>query len=234
MLSSRSSRAVRFASGTPLGARDAPSPRPSGWAPTPSTRGATPSSIRQGFAASTPLTTGNMMSAQGAQHGRTGSTPSNRLTATPKAAGARNAPENTSAVKVAVRVRPFSSTERADRCRSVVRMQNQSTYLIDPSGIGEPDEDLYTREFCYDYSYWSFDKVCDAFLHVYQSCGTSRLCAMWCSQWTCTLHCRRTTITQAKTASFKTWACLSSRMPSRATIALFLHTARQELAKVTR
>lgn len=67
---------------------------------------------------------------------------------------------NTSAVKVAVRVRPFSMAEKNDRSRSIVRMQNQSTYLIDPAGLGESDEDLYTREFCYDYSYWSFDKVC--------------------------------------------------------------------------
>jgi hypothetical protein len=67
--------------------------------------------------------------------------------------------DNTSAVKVAVRVRPFSASERADGCRAIVRMKSQNTYLVDPSGLGDSDEDLYTREFCYDYSYWSFDKV---------------------------------------------------------------------------
>lgn len=148
MMSTQSNRSMRFSAGTPRSALNMPTPRPSGWAPTPSGRGSISTAMRQALAASTPLNARNDMTPNAG--GRTASTPTG---------GSRHGPEKTSAVKVAVRVRPFSSTERADRCRSIVRMQNQSTYLIDPAGIGEADEDLYTREFCYDYSYWSFNKV---------------------------------------------------------------------------
>lgn len=97
-------------------------------------------------------------------------------------------------MKVAVRVRPFSAAERADGCRAIVHMQNQSTYLVDPAGLGASDEDLYTREFCYDYSYWSFDKVgsgcfffCFFFVHsatVNDRASHSLLCPLWAQpQW---------------------------------------------------
>ncbi len=137
----------RDGSGGGGGGYDAPVPRPGGWAPTPSTRSSTPSVSSR--VAPTP---GSRMASTPSSVG------SGRSASTPRS-GVSQSPEKTSAVKVAVRVRPFSSMERQDGCRSIVRMQNQSTFLIDPAGRGEPDEDLYTREFVYDYSYWSFDKA---------------------------------------------------------------------------
>lgn len=53
-------------------------------------------------------------------------------------------------VKVAVRVRPFNSREKDIGCKLSVDMNGPTTTLINP-------EDNKTREFSFDYSFWSHD-----------------------------------------------------------------------------
>ena len=53
-------------------------------------------------------------------------------------------------VKVAVRVRPFNQREIARNARMIIGMNGNTTTITDPSN----DE---TRNFTFDYSYWSFD-----------------------------------------------------------------------------
>ncbi|XP_073236742.1 kinesin-like protein KIF28P [Porites lutea] len=55
-------------------------------------------------------------------------------------------------VRVAVRVRPFNSREKARNAVLIIKMQGNSTYIKDPS---TPDQE--PRKFAFDYSYWSHD-----------------------------------------------------------------------------
>ena len=236
-----------------------PTPRPGGWAPTPSTRGSTPnagSGRHRLHHAATP--SGGR--SERLHAGTPSSIASGRSSATPRSSG-QGEQEKTSAVKVAVRVRPFSAAERADGCRAIVHMQNQSTYLVDPAGLGASDEDLYTREFCYDYSYWSFDKV--RFLPMCCSDGTSQLvlcgrngadtpqrsivltCGAcicldsfphmlslrWCGGF---VPVSLTPATLAKIAYSKILECLCWRTLSKATTAPCLRMGKRELESRTR
>lgn len=54
-------------------------------------------------------------------------------------------------VRVAVRVRPFNSREKARNAVNVVSMTGNTTSIRDPSN---PDN---IKTFNYDYSYWSHD-----------------------------------------------------------------------------
>lgn len=54
-------------------------------------------------------------------------------------------------VRVAVRVRPFNSREKARNAVNIVEMNGCSTTLRDPSGTEQ------TKTFAFDYSYWSHD-----------------------------------------------------------------------------
>lgn len=55
-------------------------------------------------------------------------------------------------VRVAVRVRPFNSREKARNAVLIIKMQGNSTYIADPAN---PDQE--PRKFAFDYSYWSHD-----------------------------------------------------------------------------
>lgn len=55
-------------------------------------------------------------------------------------------------VKVAVRVRPFNSREKARNAVLIIKMVGNSTYIKDPA---TPDQE--PRKFAFDYSYWSHD-----------------------------------------------------------------------------
>ncbi|XP_022782679.1 kinesin-like protein KIF28P [Stylophora pistillata] len=56
-------------------------------------------------------------------------------------------------VRVAVRVRPFNSREKARAAVLIIKMQGNSTYISDP-GAPVGDE---PRKFAFDFSYWSHD-----------------------------------------------------------------------------
>ncbi|XP_078377646.1 kinesin-like protein KIF28 [Oculina patagonica] len=55
-------------------------------------------------------------------------------------------------VRVAVRVRPFNSREKARAAVLIIKMQGNSTYITDPAA---PDQE--PRKFAFDFSYWSHD-----------------------------------------------------------------------------
>jgi hypothetical protein len=58
--------------------------------------------------------------------------------------------ENKMSVRVAVRVRPFNQREIDLGCTLCVDMEGKKTILI--------NEDGKTRDFTYDYSFWSHDE----------------------------------------------------------------------------
>jgi len=65
-------------------------------------------------------------------------------------------------VKVAVRVRPFTSDEKAKNLRCIIKMASNSTDVLDPTFYsGEMSHDLdeghYTRRFNFDHSFWSHE-----------------------------------------------------------------------------
>jgi Pyruvate/2-oxoacid:ferredoxin oxidoreductase delta subunit len=53
-------------------------------------------------------------------------------------------------VKVAVRVRPYNSREKELNCQLCVEMVGNQTILTNP-------EDKKTKDFAFDYSFWSHD-----------------------------------------------------------------------------
>lgn len=55
-------------------------------------------------------------------------------------------------VRVAVRVRPFNSREKARAAVLIIKMQGNNTYIADPGAPGEEP-----RKFAFDFSYWSHD-----------------------------------------------------------------------------
>lgn len=55
-------------------------------------------------------------------------------------------------VRVAVRVRPFNSREKARAAVLIIKMQGNSTYITDPAA-----PDVEPRKFAFDFSYWSHD-----------------------------------------------------------------------------
>jgi hypothetical protein len=70
----------------------------------------------------------------------------------------------TSTVKVAVRVRPFSSKEIANGEQCIIRMKENSTIICEPSffqneeNAADADEEArkgWERKFHFDFSYWS-------------------------------------------------------------------------------
>eukprot|EP00045_Choanoeca_perplexa_P012559 m.137426 g.137426 ORF g.137426 m.137426 type:complete len:975 (+) comp16054_c1_seq5:1658-4582(+) len=54
------------------------------------------------------------------------------------------------AVRVAVRVRPFNSREKAAGSKLIIKMKGESTTIVDPSDQSE-------KVFAFDHSYWSHD-----------------------------------------------------------------------------
>lgn len=55
-------------------------------------------------------------------------------------------------MKVAVRVRPFNSREKARNAVLIIKMEGNSTYITDPAAL-----DQEPKKFAFDYSYWSHD-----------------------------------------------------------------------------
>ena len=53
-------------------------------------------------------------------------------------------------VKVAVRVRPFNSREKAANSVTIIRMDGGDTYITNPENGQE-------KKYGFDYSYWSHD-----------------------------------------------------------------------------
>ena len=53
-------------------------------------------------------------------------------------------------IKVAVRVRPFNSSEIEKKCSCCIEMNNETTIIKDASGN--------TKTFTFDYSFWSHDQ----------------------------------------------------------------------------
>jgi GTPase SAR1 family protein len=76
------------------------------------------------------------------------------------------------AVTVAVRVRPLSSKEIKEQSQPIVEMKNKTTTIIDPSGKARP------HSFAFDHSFWSCDHADPHFVSqvdVFQSLGTAIL-----------------------------------------------------------
>jgi len=59
-------------------------------------------------------------------------------------------------VKVAVRVRPFNSREKARNSKCCIEMDGPNTIIKDPAGEKED------KKFTFDHSYWSHDSTCAA------------------------------------------------------------------------
>ena len=69
-------------------------------------------------------------------------------------------------VKVAVRVRPFTEDEKTNGARCIVKMQQNSTDILDPtyySGDPDVDPDHYTRRFNFDHSFWSHIRSAESY-----------------------------------------------------------------------
>ena len=63
-------------------------------------------------------------------------------------------------VRVAVRVRPFSKREIAEKSRCIISMKGKQTTIIDPCYFEQDikQRSAWTRTFDFDHSYWSFDR----------------------------------------------------------------------------
>ncbi len=59
---------------------------------------------------------------------------------------------DSTAVRVAVRVRPFNSREIAREAKLIIDMKGNTTYISDPSALTEEP-----KSFSFDFSYWSHD-----------------------------------------------------------------------------
>jgi kinesin family protein 1 len=78
-----------------------------------------------------------------------------------------------SEIKVAVRVRPFNSRERALQSSCIVAMQGASTLLSNPGDPAAPP-----RQFTFDHSFWSHTPADPHFAtqeHVYAAIGSAVL-----------------------------------------------------------
>ena len=77
-----------------------------------------------------------------------------------------------SSVKIAVRVRPFNSREREREAYNVITMKGKSTAITNPHKKSD------TRNFTFDYSYWSMDSTQPQFANqdmVYDDLGKDML-----------------------------------------------------------
>ncbi|KDR21304.1 hypothetical protein L798_04238 [Zootermopsis nevadensis] len=81
-----------------------------------------------------------------------------------------------SSVKVAVRVRPFNNREISRECKCIIEMGGSTTYIINPKV--PPGSKDATKNFNYDYSYWSHnvsDPNFSSQIMVYKDIGEEML-----------------------------------------------------------
>lgn len=62
--------------------------------------------------------------------------------------------DESSNIKVCVRVRPFNKREKREKSNMIIQMHNDTTFITSPQTLGTPNP--HVTSFTYDHSFWSF------------------------------------------------------------------------------